>query len=297
MHAVWLPLAMGSEMAGFNFLRTHVGARSSAMAGAFVAISNDVHALYFNPAGITNINKRVVSATYLNHVLDFHSGFIGYAQPIKNLGTVGVGIHYLDYGTFDRTDKNGQVLGTFGANNVVLTAGIGKEFLPGLLTGANVKYIRSVIDSYSATAYAVDFGVIYSIPFTDNLDVGLAIKNIGSSTSAFIETKENLPVNIVAGFSKKLAHLPLLLNVNLYKYIDDDFQFIVGGEFTLAEGIFLRLGYNSVGRDQQVEGELDRFAGGSLGLGFNWQTYHFDYSLSSLGEVGSLNRLTFSMRF
>ena len=42
---------------------------------------------------------------------------------------------------------------------------------------------------------------------------------MGKATSAFINTKEKLPMKFVGGFSKKLAHLPLLLNVNVYKYI------------------------------------------------------------------------------
>ncbi|MCI0494935.1 PorV/PorQ family protein [candidate division KSB1 bacterium] len=286
-----------SEMAGFDFLRTQVGARPTAMAGAFVTISNDVNAIYFNPAGIGDIDQKTVSTTYLNHVLDFNSGFIGYAHPVKKLGTLGIGINYIDYGSFDRTNKDGKILGNFGANSFVIAAAIGRPVIPGLLAGANVKYIRSVIDNYAAAAFAIDCGVIYEVPFTENLYIGLALLNVGQETTAFIETKDKLPSQIVAGFSKRLAHLPLLFSFNAYKYVDDDFQFIIGGEFTLSENVFLRLGYNSFGRDQQVEGDLDRVAGASAGLGFQWRQYVFDYSLSSIGEVGSLNRITFSTRF
>ncbi|MCU0645759.1 MAG: hypothetical protein MUC94_16060 [bacterium] len=75
--------------AGYDFLRTHVGARPSAMAGAFISMTGDIHSIYFNPAGLATIPGRSATATYLNHVLDFQSGFIAYTQlrrPTKTDG-------------------------------------------------------------------------------------------------------------------------------------------------------------------------------------------------------------------
>lgn len=283
-----------ADMAGFNFLRTDVSARASAMAGAFIAIPGDVHAMHFNPAGMSTITNRVASATYLNHVLDFQSGFVGYAQPFRNYGVLGIGINYMDYGTFNETDNNGEKYGTFGASSFVISTAIGREFFQGASAGIGFKYIRSEIERYTAQAYAFDVGILYAVPFAEELNIAVTVTNIGQSTSAFIETKEDVPLKYAAGFSKKLAHLPLLLNVLVYKYVDFDFQFALGGEFTLSPGLFLRLGYNSIGRDQRVEGDLDQVAGASIGFGYQWKQFSLDYSLSSMGEIGSLNRLTFS---
>ena len=115
--------------------------------------------------------------------------------------------------------------------------------------------------------------------------------------TAFMDHKDPLPLNFVLGFSKKLAHLPLVYSVTANKYIDDDIQFNVGGEFTLAEGVFLRVGYNSLGRDLKIGADGDQFAGISMGLGFQWNQMQFDYGLSSFGAIGYLNRATFSYQF
>ena len=85
--------------------------------------------------------------------------------------------------------------------------------------------------------------------------------------------------------------------MSINKYIDDDVQFNVGGEFTISKGIFLRLGYNSLGRSQKIGGEGDQFAGVSAGFGFEWKQYFLDYGLSSYGAIGYLNRLSFSYKF
>jgi len=52
-----------------------------------------------------------------------------------------------------------------------------------------------------------------------------------------------------------------------------------------------------VGQDLQVGGNKDRFAGASIGLGLVWRSVHIDYALSSLGEVGTLNRFSLSSPF
>ena len=286
-----------SGTAGYEFLRTHIGARPSAMAGAFVSIPGDIHAIYFNPAGLAPISGRLATATYLNHVLDFQSGFIAYTQPIKNIGQAAFGIDYMNYGDFDETDAAGNKLGEFGAGSIALTSSVGRSINEDLMVGVSAKFIYFSIVEYNSTALALDLGAIYKVPFIDEMNVGLGVFNLGQALTTFIDHKDPLPLNFVIGFSKKLAHLPLEYSVTVNKYIDDDFQFNVGGEFTLAEGVFLRLGYNSLGRDLKIGADGDQFSGISMGLGFHWKQMQFDYGLSSFGAIGYLNRATFSFQF
>jgi len=100
-----------------------------------------------------------------------------------------------------------------------------------------------------------------------------------------------------AGLSKALAHLPLLIGLNFYKYNDEPWYFALGGEFTITPNLFLRLGYDSYGRDLGVDSSKDTLAGAALGAGFLWQNISFDYAYSSLGALGSLNRFTISGHF
>jgi len=286
-----------SGKAGYEFLRTHIGARPAAMAGAFISISGDIHAIYFNPAGLAPISGRLATATYLNHVLDFQSGFIAYTHPLKNIGQLAVGIDYMSYGDFDETDVKGNKIGNFSAGSFAITSSLGRSINENLMAGASAKFIYSSIDDYRSTALALDLGIIYKIPFFEDMNIGCGVFNLGQAMSAFIDTKDPLPLNIVIGLSKKLAHLPLEYCVTANKYIDDDIQINAGGEFTLTEGVFLRLGYNSLGRDMKIGADGDQYAGISLGLGIQWQQIQFDYGLSSFGAIGYLNRATFSYRF
>jgi len=292
-----LVLAAGSAgTVGFEFLRIHPSARPAAMAGAFVAISGDQNSIYFNPAGIAEVNSSSGTFSYVNHVLDLRSGFVGYVHPKLGPGNLGIGIHYMDYGDFKKTDINGEEVGVFGANSVSLALAYAARLYNVVLVGGSFKYIRSGIDNYSADAIAFDAGIIYHTPIQD-LDIGLSVSNVGQSTSAFMETKDDLPFCFRAGFAKRLAHLPLLLALNIYKYPDYDWHGALGGEFTLTEYLFLRFGYDQIGKELYADSSKDRFAGVSVGLGLLWRNVHFDYSFSSIGIAGALNRVSVSGSF
>ncbi len=281
---------------GFQFLKSNVGARPSAMGGAFVAVTGDVNALHYNPAGITTLDSRAGTATYADDILDISTGFMGMVQPNLWGGSVGLSVLYKNYGDFEKLDKTGESMGSFGVNNIAFNATYAIKVMDNLSVGFTGKYIHATIDNFSADAMALDGGIMYTIPSQD-LTFAAGFFNVGQAVSAFVETKDDLPMNLRAGFSKRLAHLPLLLNVNVYKYSDESFQGIVGGEFTLSERLLFRLGYDLVGRKMHVDSSNDTFAGGAVGFGLIFSSFNIDYSYSSMGVLGSLNRFTLSGHF
>jgi len=288
--------AASPATSGFQFLKMQVGARAAAMAGAFAAVPGDVNSLHYNPAGIAFIDEKSATFSYHDDLLDFNSGFIGYVHPGIGPGQLGVAVLYRDYGSFDRTDISGEKLGSFGANSLALSGSYGFSPIKDLLVGGSLKYIRGTIDTYSSDAIAADLGVMYTIPVHE-LTVAAGLYNAGTSISAFINEKHPLPLQFRFGLSKHLEHLPLLIGLNLYKYNDEPWYFALGGEFTLTTNLFLRLGYDSFGRDLDVDSSKDTLAGAAIGLGFIWNSVAFDYAYSSLGALGALNRFTISAKF
>ena len=288
-------------------MRTHVGARPSALGGGFLSLTGDVHSVYYNPSALAALESRQLTFSYLNHFLDFQSGFFAYGFQVPGIGYFGLGSHYLNYGEFKRTDELGNVDGEFGAGNLVVMADYAVKFSKDFYIGVALKFIHSSIAEYNSTALAADFGLLYLFPY-QNLQIGFGVFNVGAVTDAFVESKDDLPLNYRLGFSKRLAHLPLLLVVEGYQYQDEDFQFIIGGEFVVTPFLFLRISYNSVGKDQKIGENSEKYAGVYIGTGISldktvkfqntfWQRLSFDYALSSAGNVGTLNRLSLSLRF
>jgi len=281
---------------GYQFLKMQVGARAAGMAGAFVAVPNDIHGMFYNPALIAGIETQSATFSYQDDLLDINSGFLGYVRPQMGPGQLGISVLYRDYGSFDKTDESGAVLGSFGASNTALALSYGITPIENVHAGASIKYIRGMIDNYSADAVAIDLGGLYYLPEYE-LAVGIALSNLGFGLSEYVETQDDLPLHMRFGVSKRLAHLPLLLGLNFYKFNDEDWFFALGGEFTLSPSFFLRIGYDSYGPRLAMESSKDTFAGAAIGLGFLWNTMRFDYSFSTLGELGSLNRFSVSGTF
>lgn len=290
---------------GYEFLRTYVGARPAAMGGAFLSVTGDVHSVYYNPAALASLNTRQLTFSYLNSFLDFQSGFLAYSYQHEKFGHFGVGTHFENYGDFTETDEAGNEGGKFSAGDLLVMGDYAFKFSEDFYLGVSFKFIHSTLASYTSTAVAGDFGLIYRFPDQD-LQIGFGIFNFGTVTSAFVETKDALPLNFRVGLSKKLAHLPLLLSVEGFQYQNENFHFIVGGEFTVTPFLFLRLGYNSIGRDQKI-GSSSQFAGVSIGTGITlanavqfkntfWQRFSFDYALTSAGAIGRLNRISVGFR-
>jgi hypothetical protein len=287
---------------GFEFLRTDFSPRSAAMGGAFIAMRGDVNGIFHNPAGMAYTEERQFNFNYVNYLLDINGGQVGYSQRLNNWGQISAAIIYFDYGDFDETNEFAEETGrTFGARDFAIALSYSDYLESRFAYGVTLKYVQSKIDVFSASAIAFDFGLIYEAPFQKDLFFGLSLLNVGESLSAFIDTKENLPLSLRLGFAKKLEHLPLILNasfndlnINEDSIIDRLKKFSIGGEFILSEPLRLRLGYNNDVHQSLDTGTGTGFSGVTLGFGFLLNMYRFDYGFASFGDLGTTHRFGIS---
>src|SRR3989339_483489 len=101
-----------------------VGAKASSLSGCFVAIADDVSAIYWNPAGLSQIKSLEIYTVILNNTYweSTHNqlNFFGLSFPTK-YGIIGIGsyspIDYYTHLTVIATDENGIATGTFECND------------------------------------------------------------------------------------------------------------------------------------------------------------------------------------
>ena len=275
---------------GFGSLKIGVSARPAALGGAFVAVTEDINALVWNPAALVTLNEGVGIASYANYFVDTQLGFLAMARPLGTSGTLGFGITYMSYGELRKTDRQGEDLGTFRAGDLTFRASMGRfVWKDRLAVGAGVKAIYSRIDEYSSDAYAFDVGALGRL-LTDRTTLGASALNMGFVRSSFEGDKDALPTQIKAGVMHRLAHMPLTVVVDFTLPNDNDPYFSVGGEFAIGENLYLRPGYSSLLRDS---GDSSR-NGISAGAGFVWQKIRIDYAFSSFEELGDVHRISLS---
>jgi len=287
-----------AQQGTYNFLLTDVSARAAALNGSFVSMKDDPNVLFYNPASIGTLSVPKVSVSYVNHLMDVNAGTLSYGQTIEGVGGVGAGIIYMNYGSFNRTDEFMNVLGTFGAAELALVAGIAAHYDDDILVGINAKFISSSIAEYSSTALAVDLGFLYDIP-SQNLSIGGSVLNIGKQLKTYAGVNELLPLDVKFGITKRPEHLPVFLNIDFHqlnqsgdKFFDRFSNFTVGAEFLMSKSLRLRVGYNNKQRKELKTGTTAGLGGFSLGVGLVLNEYQIDYAYNSYGVFGGIQRFS-----
>ncbi|MBI4548749.1 MAG: type IX secretion system protein PorQ [Ignavibacteriae bacterium] len=290
-------LTAGSKST-YDFLRADVGARAAALGGSLVTLTDDPNVIFYNPAGLSTLSGRKVSVGFFKHLMDVNAGYASFGTEIPQLGFVGAGVQYINYGEFDRTGEEGQNLGTFSAGELAITAGYGDQLQTGLSYGVNAKFIYSSIAEVRSTAVALDFGLQYTaVP--NRMIVGTSLLNLGTQLDPYVNTREHLPLDFKVGASLYPEHLPAVIMLNLHRlneqqdnFVDRFKAFSIGAEFTASTNVKLRFGYNHERRQESKIRASSGLAGFSTGVGISTGMYAIDYSFSSIGPIGGLHRIS-----
>jgi len=281
----------------YDFLNIDMSARAASLGGSFVTNNDDVDVLFYNPAGMSFLEKDPVSFSFVKHLMDINLFSLAYSTEFENIGRFGTAIKYINYGSFDEADEFGNRTGEFNAGELAFILGYTNEFSENFYYGANAKVIYSSIADESSSAIALDLGINYEIP-NQKLNLAAAVSNLGAQLSSYIDTKEDLPLDVAIGISKRLENLPVRLSLDFHqlnKERDELYQhlkgFSLGAEFYLSEVFTLRFGYDNEKRSDLKVGSSSGIAGFNGGLGVKISEYVFNYGYSSLGTIGAMHRI------
>lgn len=309
----------------FGFLNTPQSALVTALGGQTVSnLTDDPTLQLSNPALLSEKMNNRASFTYspwFNYA-NMGSSYVHHLPGDEGGTTLGGTILYNNYGTFKGADAAGNPTGDFTASDVALVVGAAQQ-RGNFRLGANLKLAQSSIGGYNATAIAVDMGAVFVNPKND-FRAGVVIKNLGfgldnySSSASPIRT----PLDIQAGITYKLQHMPLRFSVTTHSLNTWDITYqnpnafgsnnpadrqgdnskqlfdqlarrvILGGEFLLGKGFNVRVGYNHlINRElrQELAGGLSGF---SLGAMIKVKAVELSYTQAFYHVQGSTGMFT-----
>ena len=179
---------------GAAFLNIEAGSRPVGMGGAFAGLADDVNSLFYNPAGLTSVDYRELTAMQNFWLAGINNESIGYAQRVPFGGEKGViGLSFL--GAFSeieaRSGQSDEPERTFTASSFALGLSYGHELATGVSLGGTMKFINQDFDTEDSTGFAGDAGVLL---VSDRFSAGASLQNLGSLSS-----EESLPVTFRAG--------------------------------------------------------------------------------------------------
>ena len=291
---------------GASFLKIGVGARAVGIGEAFVAVADDINSLYWNPAGLSQIQRHEVTAMHSEWLQGVRYEYIGYVYPLGNERAIGMSLGLLYFSDVERrtwtteTQLSTSPEGLFGASDFAGTISYSQRLWGSLKGGINLKYIYENIDVYSANDFALDIGLLYKA-FIKNLNLGINFQNIGSKIK-FREKEYSLPYNVKTGISYKITELNLLLALDLNSPVDNYSSINTGIEYSY-DNITGRVGY----RYKQFGNDLGDLSGLTAGAGFNISKLldlfndsvdlQLDYAFVPFGDLGFTHRISLSGKF
>ena len=291
--------------------------------------TKEVSSALTNPSVLNDYLNNKAAVTYTDLFGSTYQAALAYARSFEKIGNFGFGLQYINYGSFKQTEANGDVTGTFYANEFMLTVGWGKQIEKNIYFGATFKPLFSKYETYSSFSLAFDIAATYADP-TKSWQVSAILKNIGKQVSSFNSVRDTLPTDLQLGFAKKFAHAPLTLYIvadNLTKwnirendalnprdevsmdgtvdkenkisaFLDKGFRHL---QFALdiapSENWYLSVGYSWRRHQEMKVDDAFSWTGLSYGLGIKWRKFTLNYARNEYHKYGSPNYLTLGYNF
>lgn len=195
---------------GAQFLKWGVGGRGVAMGESFVAVADDASALYWNPAGIAQLDGN--SHVFLSHAslpADIGHEFAGYVFTYGSIpGVLGISVNVLQMDPMIRTTEynpdginlaGSEELEQFDAGDLAIGFTYAQFLTNKFSFGGTIKWIHQGLEDEFAEALNFDFGTLYDTGFR-TITIGMAISSIGPEMQ-FIDQQFSPPTNFKLGVS------------------------------------------------------------------------------------------------
>lgn len=299
---------LGNQRAGtssFQFLKIGTGARATGMGETFVAVSNDITALYWNPAGLMQFKENGVHFSHTEWFVDLNHEFFGGVYRFGGNNALGLSIISLNTPAMQKTTEF-QPGGTgeyfkYGDLGVGLT--FSRRLTEQFSFGITFRYVEETLAELKMRGYMFDLGTYYWTGLSNTRfavtisNFGPQVKPIGSirsSTGVTLSEFQQFPPPTM--FRIGFAYDPIDNNINklttsiqLNHPNDNAENLNVGAEYSYKDFLFLRAGYKF-----NVESENY-----SAGIGFkapiSITTASLDYSVANFKDLGFTHRLSLSL--
>lgn len=306
------------------FLSIAQGARATAMGSAFVSISDDQSAMFWNPAGLAKTSGFGIMFDHTKWLADVSYNYLAASFNLGDLGVIGLSFTTSNYGemnvtTIEEPNGTGE---TFSARDVSFSLAYAINLTDNFCIGFNPKVVYQSLWKMGATAFALDIGVQYRTPF-EGIILAAAITNFGTKMQlsgnsnlvlvdldltsggnndqipAYLETAAwSLPLNfrVGLGYTAEFNEQNKLTVALDAMHPSDNYECVnVGAEYLFMNLIALRGGYSSLFQKDAEDG-LTLGVGvkqeilGNLGL-------RFDYAYQDFGRLKDIQKFSVGITF
>lgn len=231
---IWAQIK-GAGSSVYQFMSLPYSSRLNALGGDNVAIQDgDISMAMMNPALLCASTHNVMQLNYAYYFEGtmFGSVLYGYNFGRSSLERPHVGepdrpnyfaagIHYLNYGSMQYADVDGNLIGgSFSAHDILVDIMYARQLGPLFTVGVSLKPIYSVYEVYNAFALGADVGGHFQTK-DSTFQMGLTLRNIGWQLKSFYsqeggQNRESLPLNLELGLAYRFKHAPIRLSMTMH---------------------------------------------------------------------------------
>ncbi len=299
---------LGEQRAGIStaqFLKIGVGGRATAMGDAFVAVANDVSALYWNPAGLTQFSENQVMFAHNQWVVDINHDFIGAVYHLDDENTFGVSLTSLSMDEMKVTTEYAP-FGTgeyFGFSDLGIAVSYSKKMTDQFSFGASVRYIEESLDKLKMRGIMIDLGTYYWTGL-GSTRFAVAVTNFGNDLApdgevVLVGNRTNSewqsfspPTMFRIGFALEPYEDDenrITASIQLNHPNDNSENVSLGAEYVWNNMFFARAGYK-INVDEQ-----DFTFGAGVNVPVSIANISVDYAFANFARLGSVHRFSITL--
>lgn len=319
------PFLLSAQVGGvgtYKFLSLTNSARTAALGTKNISLNDgDLNLANQNPALLSPAMDKNIALNYINYFDGIGFGYSAYAFDIDSVGTFSAGAQYVDYGTFRSADATGELTGKFYAKDFAANLSYSRAIDSSFRLGVTLKPVFSSYERYTSFGILADFGATYTID-EGRLTFAAVISNLGTQITTYTnDDYEKMPLEILVGVSKRLAHAPFRISITahnlqqydmLYKknedlsnsntaeeqskleeFGDNFFRHIIGAvEFLPSKSFYISGAYNYQRKKEMALDDAPGMVGFSFGAGIRLKRFSLSYGRAVYHASGGSNHFS-----
>jgi hypothetical protein len=304
-------------ISSYQFLKIGAGGRAVAMGETFTAVANDVSALYWNPAGLTQFSQNQFMIAHTEYLVDIKHEFFGAAYHLSPTDAVGFSLTSLHMEDMPVTTE-AQPFGTgryFRFADLAAGATYSRKMTDQFSFGLTVRYVQETLDVLRMRGVMIDLGTYYWTGI-GTTRFAIVVSNFGpdvspSGTVTEYSTQQvssfqsfSPPTQFKMGFAMEpyqQENQRITTSFELQHPNDNAENLHIGVEYGWHEIFFLRAGIRRTigeplfGSDNTNSGDVTFGAGVSAPISFT--NLNVDYAFSNFNLLGGVHRISLEMTF
>lgn len=205
------------------FLQIEPDARAAAMGNSGTAAPTDANAVFWNPAALSDQSGTQIGITHSKWLPKlatdlYYENLVG-KYEVKNLGTLGAHVTFLNLGEHERRGPGNEDLGTFRSYDLAAGVSLGRKITKNFSLGTGARFIYSNLDSgggttgsetHAGVGVGFDLAGLYKKPLTisgmkSEVSAGFNLNNMGPKISYSDNGQADpIPTNMRMGVSGKM---------------------------------------------------------------------------------------------